>query len=40
MAHTLAMTELETIQAPSDAKDFVEGFAIGIGLVAAFAALC
>ncbi len=40
MARTLTITELETIQAPSDAKDFVEGFAIGIGLVAAFAALC
>lgn len=40
MEATLMVTELEDIQAPSDAKDFVEGFAIGIGLVAAFAALC
>jgi hypothetical protein len=40
MAHTLAMTELESIQAPSAAKDFIEGFAIGIGIVAAVVALC
>jgi hypothetical protein len=40
MAQTLAMTELESIQAPSAAKDFIEGFAIGIGIVAAVVALC
>jgi hypothetical protein len=40
MAGTLAMTELESIQAPSAAKDFIEGFAIGIGIVAAIVACC
>lgn len=33
------LVELETIDAPSDAKDFVEGFAIGLGVVVGIAAL-
>ena len=31
----VSFTPLDNIEAPSSAKDFVEGFAIGIGTVAA-----
>lgn len=40
MGATLAMTELETIQAPSEAKDYIEGVAIGLGIMMAFVVLC
>jgi hypothetical protein len=35
----LQMELLEDVAAPGDAKDFVEGVAIGIGIVAAGAAI-
>lgn len=35
MSNTLMIEELEQIVAPSDAWDFVEGFAIGLGIVVA-----
>lgn len=40
MGGTLVMTELETIQAPSEAKEYIEGFAIGLGIAMAFVVLC
>lgn len=35
----LRIEELESIEAPDDARDFIEGVAIGLGIVAAIVAL-
>lgn len=40
MNYEFDVIELDLIEAPSSARDFVEGFAVGLGIVAFFCGGC
>ena len=40
MVNNFEIAELEMIEAPSAARDFIEGFAIGLGIIAFFCGGC